>query len=127
MQGLDIKKFIESLTDDKLEGNVEIVVMSQGSIGPTPTVNIKNIQLGFDWDNGKILIFADAPIIKLTPEDLEAVKKSLSQAYSYHTSKVVMPLMRENKDMKNFILSLDTSNMNDIQKEYIESLKGKRK
>lgn len=123
MKGSDIKNFIESLPIDKLEGNVEIVVMSQGSIGPTPTVKINNIQLGFDWDNGKILIFADSPIVKLTPEDLDAVKKSLSQAYSYHTSKVVMPLMKENKEMKAFITSLNTDGMTDIQKEYIKSLK----
>lgn len=66
-------------------------------------------------------------MIKLTPDELKDVRKSISQAYSYHTSLVIRPLMQENKEMKEFLLALDPSLLNDEQKAYVESLKKPRK
>lgn len=40
---------------------------------------------------------------------------------------LVRPLMKENKEMKEFLLSLDSSLLNDEQKAYVESLKNTKK
>lgn len=126
----DLKLFIEHIEKNRprqLDNTVEIAIVSQGSIGGMPTVKIKDMVEGIDWDNGKFIIYTDEPVIKLTPEELKDVRKSISQAYSYHTSLVVRPLMQEKKEMKEFILSLDPSVLTPEQKEYVDSLKKPKK
>lgn len=51
------------------------------------------------------------------------VRKSVSQAHSYHTGIIVMPLMKENKELKSFIESLDPNLLTDEQKVQLENLK----
>ncbi len=122
MKGSGLKDFLEKIRPDNLENEVEIVIESQGSIGGTPTVKIKNIQVGFDWDNKKILIYTDTPVIKLTQEELEDVRKSLKQAHSFHTRPLINALL----EMRQFIDSLDKDKLTKEQKEYVESLKYKK-
>ena len=122
----ELKSFIDNIAENhkrELESTVEIVIVSQGSIGGTPTVKIKDIACGFDWDNGKLLIFTEEPVIKLTQEELEDVRKSVSNAHSYHTGLIIRPLMKENKEMRDFLISLDPAILTDEQKAYIESVK----
>lgn len=126
----DLKLFIDHIEKNRpreLNNTVEISIVSQGSIGGMPTVKIRDMVCGIDWDNGKFIIYTDEPVIKLTPDELKDVRKSISQAYSYHTSLVVRPLMQENKEMKEFILNLDPSLLNDEQKAYVDSLKKNKK
>lgn len=126
----DLKLFIDHIEKNRpreLNNTVEISIVSQGSIGGMPTVKIRDIVCGIDWDNGKFIIYTDEPVIKLTQDELKDVRKSISQAYSYHTSLVVRPLMQENKEMKEFILNLEPSLLNDEQKAYVDSLKKNKK
>lgn len=45
--------------------SVEIVVVDHSVVGPSPTVHIKAIGVGFDWDSGKVLIFTEPEVTQM--------------------------------------------------------------
>lgn len=55
---------------------VGIVVQTVGSIGGTPTVDIKSIYAGFDWDNGKLLIYPEKDLRTIEADELLALRKA---------------------------------------------------
>ncbi|MDT3718484.1 hypothetical protein [Pseudomonas oryzihabitans] len=65
---------------------VRIVVHAPGSIGGTPSVPLSNrgIQVGFDWDHGKLLLYPEVPLTRLTPEDVAAIHESVKKGQSWH-------------------------------------------
>lgn len=122
----DVKAFIEhmaKISPRELEKSVEIAVVSQGSIGGSPTVKVSNMSFGIDWDANKLIIQPSEPLIKLTAEELADVRKSVSKAHSYHAGLIITPLIKENKEMKAFLLSLDPNILTDDQRNYVENLK----
>lgn len=50
-----------------------VVVLKQGGVGGTPCTTITTISQGFDWDNGKILLGTEKPVV--TVEHLERLQK----------------------------------------------------
>jgi len=64
--------------------NVAVVIESPGSVGGTPRVGIKSLQAGFDWDARTILLFPEAPLTKLSAEDVEAIRDSVRKGGSWH-------------------------------------------
>ena len=52
-----------------------IVVCVPGMIGGTPTVNVKSIQAGFDWDNGKLLIYPEKDLRTIEADEILALRK----------------------------------------------------
>ena len=67
MQPIQLKP--ESIT-------VGIVVKTIGTVGGTPTVGIKSMQVGFDWDHGRLLIFADSDVREIKADELLALRKA---------------------------------------------------
>jgi len=61
-----------------------VKVFNPGTAGGTPCVEVTQLITGFDWDNWKILIDTDAPLTKLTPEDVAAIHKSAKDGQSWH-------------------------------------------
>ena len=66
------------------EWKLFVKVFNPGSIGGTPCVAVKRIDVGFDWDNGKVLIETDVPLTQLSPEDVAAIHKSAKGGQSWH-------------------------------------------
>ncbi|HFK1643442.1 TPA: hypothetical protein ACGZY5_004454 [Escherichia coli] len=64
--------------------DVTIVVHSPGSIGSTPSVEVKSIQVGFDWDAGQVMIFPAQPLTTLTPEQVADITDSVRKGQSWH-------------------------------------------
>ena len=64
--------------------DVTIVVHSPGRIGSTPSVEVQSIQVGFDWDAGKVLIFPAQPLTTLTPEQITDITDSVRKGQSWH-------------------------------------------
>lgn len=62
-----------------------VPVSSPGSIGGTPCVPVSTIDVGFDWDNEKLLLRTESPLTILSSEDLSALHKSASKGQSWHT------------------------------------------
>ncbi len=65
---------------------VRIVVHAPGSLGGTPSVGLsgRGIQVGFDWDHGKLLLNPEVPLTRLTPEDVAAIHESVKKGQSWH-------------------------------------------
>ena len=53
-----------------------IVVRTVGTIGGTPTVNVKSIHAGFDWDSGKLLIYPEKDLRTIEADELLALRKA---------------------------------------------------
>ena len=59
---------------------LEIVVHRPGSVGPTPTVPVRSVTCGFDWDNNKVLVLAEAAGLEvLTSDQVEADIREVRQ------------------------------------------------
>lgn len=65
---------------------VRIVVHAPGSLGGTPSVGLsgRGVQVGFDWDHGKLLLNPEVPLTRLTPEDVAAIHESVKKGQSWH-------------------------------------------
>ena len=63
---------------------VHVVVQSQGHVGGTPCVAVRNAQAGIDWDNGKFLIYPQQALSTLTPDDVAAIHDSVRKGGSWH-------------------------------------------
>lgn len=66
------------------EWTLVVKVFNPGSVGGTPCVAVKRMDVGFDWDNGKVMIETDLPLTTLTPEDVAAIHKSAKDGQSWH-------------------------------------------
>lgn len=80
----EISERIIRLSGNAPELDVRIVIQSQGSVGSTPSVAVREVVAGFDWDNGKLLIYPEQPLTQLTPEDVSAIRDSVRRGGSWH-------------------------------------------
>ena len=77
---------------DPDEIQVGIVIQQGQHIGGTPMAGIKNMQLGFDWDNGKCLILPDRNLTTISNEDLTDWRKSIDKAgWDYYNRRQKAP------------------------------------
>lgn len=67
-----------------------IVIKRPGSIGGTPCVEVESVHAGFDWDNGKLMIYPAQPLTALTPEQLEEIHESVRLGQSWHANQAHM-------------------------------------
>lgn len=61
--------------DDRHHEDPEVVIqikLPYSTVGGTPTVQIKNAQMGFDWDHGKFIFRTEED---LTPSDRDFAKQ----------------------------------------------------
>ncbi|WP_137887559.1 hypothetical protein [Pseudomonas sp. 2FE] len=77
-----------------------IPILKPGMIGGTPCVEVKYINPGFDWDQGKLMLVADQPLTTLSPEDVEAIRFSASKGQSWHAEQRNKALREENIRLK---------------------------
>lgn len=70
--------------NDRRPMELAIVVVSQGKIGATTCVEVKNIQAGIDWDMGKFMIYPAEPLTTLSAEDVANIRKSVAGGQSWH-------------------------------------------
>lgn len=85
---MEINEAIARIERAKLADNrglkLVIPVVSQGSLGGQPCVEVKDIVAGFDWDAGKLIISPASPLTTLTPEQVEDIRKSVADGQSWH-------------------------------------------
>lgn len=61
-----------------------VQVFDPGRIGGTPCSEVTGIHVGFDWNAGTVLISTAEQLTRLSPEDIEAIRKSVSMSQSWH-------------------------------------------
>lgn len=74
MKVKDLKEVLAGISDD-LE--VYILDTKFGGIGPSPSVKVRGVSEGFDWDSGKVLIH---PEKNMTSVDKETIKSMITYA-----------------------------------------------
>ena len=79
-----VNRILSNNHSHRRDMNVTIVVHSPGRIGSTPSVEVQSIQVGFDWDAGKVLIFPAQPLTTLTPEQITDITDSVRKGQSWH-------------------------------------------
>lgn len=79
---------------------VRIVVHAPGSLGGTPSVALseRGIQVGFDWDHGKLLLTPEVPLTRLTPEDVAAIHESVKKGQSWHAYEAHKQMREKHKE-----------------------------
>ena len=83
---------------------VSIVVKTAGTVGGTPGVGVKSMQSGFDWDNGKLMIFPEKDLRSIEADELERLRKaSDKEGWAQYEN---VNLKRENKKLKEEVLNL---------------------
>lgn len=65
----ELRDYLNSLTPGHDNDRVCIRVFDMKTFGGTPTVSIKSIHNGFDWDSGKHIIITEPEVIRLSKED----------------------------------------------------------
>lgn len=82
-----------------------IVVRVPGAIGGTPTVGVKTIQAGFDWDNGKLLIYPEKDLRTIEADEILALRKANEKEgwaeYENRGLKAEVKRLRKQLDEKN--------------------------
>lgn len=86
---MKVEEAIELLTgviarQPNRDWNVVVKVFNPGTVGGTPCVGVNRLHIGFDWDNGKVMLETDVPLTTLTPEDVAAIHKSAKDGQSWH-------------------------------------------
>lgn len=81
----DLCKSIEIMKSNGL-GDMPVVIQvhQPGGIGGTPCVHVKGFHAGFDWDNGKLIIYPEDQLTKLSPDDVKAITESVVKGQSWH-------------------------------------------
>ena len=98
----ELKEFLEHALrhqrHDPTAMQIGIVVQTAGSVGGTPTVGVKNLSIGFDWDNGKILIYPDKDLREIGRDEIKAIRDKYEElGWSQYK---IDNIKRENKQLK---------------------------
>lgn len=62
----------------------EVLVNQPGSMGGSPAVGIVSLDLGFDWNAGRILLRPAQELSVLSQEDIAAIRESVKKGSSWH-------------------------------------------
>jgi hypothetical protein len=71
----ELKRLVELYHRDGHHEDPEVVIkikLPYSTVGGQPTVKVKNVQMGFDWDHGKFIITSEED---LTPGDRDFAKQ----------------------------------------------------
>lgn len=61
-----------------------IPLFSPGKVGGQAYAEVNGIFPGFDWDAGKVFLTSEKPLTQLSPEDVAAIRTSVSMGQSWH-------------------------------------------
>lgn len=100
------KDFIHLVSSVNDSTNLVIQVYSPGRIGGTPFVDIKDINIGFDWDDGRAFLVPENPLTVLSPDDVVAIRQSVSKGQSYHSYKEIQRLKEVIANLEKEVLAL---------------------
>jgi CO dehydrogenase/acetyl-CoA synthase delta subunit len=81
---------------DDLE--VVVCVERAGAIGATPAVSVKSANLGFDWDQGRLVLYPETTLREIDRDEIAALRKNYDElGWSLYK---VNNIKRENKQLK---------------------------
>lgn len=111
----ELKTIINSIDDDRLDREVVISVTTVGYVGGTPTVKVKNVFSGFDWDNGKLIICPEVKLREINKDEIETLKKNYDEL-GWKKYKID-DLKRENKKLKKELTECERQRMYEYERQ----------
>jgi hypothetical protein len=107
----ELKSQVDFLVDncmmshqDPSQVTVGIMVETVGSVGGTPTVPLKGIHLGFDWDRGRALVQPETMLREIGRDEITAMRKAHDElSWSWYK---INKIKRENEALKQKIKDL---------------------
>lgn len=105
----DLLDFAESLIPT-LGGRVrklklKIPIFSPGSLGGTPSLDIHDLSLGFDHDQGRLFFCTEQQLSALSREEISAIQKSVSMGQSYHAYQQYKAMRAEHATLVDLLAS----------------------
>jgi hypothetical protein len=94
--------------------SLAIPVYRPGAVGGTPRVMVSSITAGFDWDSGMIFLNPESPLTTLTPEDLAAIRESVSKGQSWHAYQAHQKLTDKIRALELEVASLKQASRSDL-------------
>lgn len=101
----ELKELVEQMEQQVIRQrlnleDVQVVIATHkvGLIGGTPNTNVKRIDLGFDWDRGKLIIYPEQTLREIDRDEIKALKDKYEELgwSKYKIDKIV----KENKKLK---------------------------
>lgn len=80
--------------------DLEVVVCVEraGAVGATPAVSVKSANLGFDWDQGRLVLYPETTLREIDQDECAALRKSYDElGWSLYK---INNIKRENKKLK---------------------------
>lgn len=89
-----------AISERDADHEVRITINAPESLGGTPSVGLspRGAQVGFDWDDGKLLLIPEVPLTRLTPEDVIAIRESVKKGQSWHAYQSYKALDEKHKE-----------------------------
>ena len=109
---MELQNFIQRLKElQKHAGSgtqiVQVLVESHGSLGGRKSVPIKDIQLGFDWESGRVLLTAEQVLTNISSDDVAAIVASKNKAQSWHSYQQHKQYAADNKMLQERVTELE--------------------
>lgn len=101
----ELKELVEQMEQQAVRQRlnleeIQVVIASHkvGLIGGTPSTNIKDINLGFDWDKGKLIIYPEQTLREIDRDEIKTLGDKYEELVwsKYEIDKIV----KENKKLK---------------------------
>lgn len=101
----ELKELVEQMEQQAVRQRlnleeIQVVIASHkvGLIGGTPSTNIKDINLGFDWDSGKLIIYPEQTLREIDRDEIKTLRDKYEELgwSKYEIDKIV----KENKKLK---------------------------
>lgn len=73
MKASELRKLLNAYSESYPNEDWEIVISISGEVGlgATPSVGVKNIDFGFDWDNGNLIVYPNVKLFRPSEQDEE--------------------------------------------------------
>ena len=69
----DLKEYLDGLSNKDLDRELMVPVYKPGTLGGTPSLSVKEISLGFDWDQGVAHVETGEQLTLLSSEEVSAI------------------------------------------------------
>jgi hypothetical protein len=94
---------------DRIKRLAVPVEVAHATIGATPSVAITNVSMGFDWDNGVLMLTPEQPLTPLSPAELEEIRQCRSDGQSWAVYKALERWQIERDELVDNIIKLRTA------------------
>lgn len=84
---------------------LKIPIFSPGRIGGSPSLDVHDLALGFDHDQGQLFVCTEQLLSPLSREEIAAIQKSVSMGQSYHAYQQYKAMMKERADLVDLLAS----------------------